>query len=115
MQHLPWQNLALTASATLVTGLNYQIKTGFTAQVINILYLPNYQTAKVSLFSKISNSDIDEQLAQQLWNNTRYPMSDKFKLGFWVIAAMEGIDSDTSMMLRDHFLIDYPTMDSVLK
>lgn len=84
MQHLPWPGLALTAAATLVTGLNYQIDTAFIAQVINILYLPDYETAYASIFRKISDSDIDDHLAITLWNNTRYPMEDKFKLGFWV-------------------------------
>jgi hypothetical protein len=71
MQHAPWPTLALTASATLVTGLNDILDSAFVAQVINILYIPTYEAAYGNIFAK---AGIDAKLSVLLWNNTRYPM-----------------------------------------
>ena len=112
MQNAPWPTLALTASATLVTGFNDILDSAFVAQVINILYIPTFEAAYQNIFQK---AGIDMNLSVVLWNNTRYAFEDKFKLGFWVNAAIDGIDSPASLMLRDHFLLDYTIMYSVLE
>ncbi len=111
MQHATWPTLALTASATLVTGLNDILNPAFIAQVVNLVYIPTYDVAKAEVFD---HSNVKANLSSLIWNDTRYSFGDKFQLAFWVIAALDGIDSDASIMLRDYFLLDYTKMTSIL-
>ena len=62
-----------------------------------MLDLPDFETAKTSLFNKV---DVSDALARRMFNDSRYPLGgDKFKLAFWVNAANDGIDSPASKLL----------------
>ena len=109
-KNVPKHKMALQVMSNLILGLEDQLMNVGLAQGIQTFF----KDQKTFIDVILKPCRIPKNLYDLLWNDEEYGWKNWTSLKVWVKAAQEGVNSDSSLLLKDHFHLSFSNLYGIL-
>lgn len=103
--------LAIQTLGQLMIGIEAAIEVQSTAQGVQALLLPNYQSANLFFQNIISN----QTLIDLIWYDELYGFNRFVSLSVWIQAVYDGLNSTNTVLLKQYFYLSIDQMSQIYK